>query len=581
VIMDYPSLTSPQYFTDVTANLGLTTTQSNATTAFADINNDSYMDMLVSGALWRNDGGTGFTNITAQAGLAGAPRANAFVDIDNDGDLDILFLMTSGKSRLFVNDGSNTFTGRDLSLPDLPALSCFSMADINNDKLPDLFVGQLWSKYDANGPDLQPNYLFLNNGALDFTLQQGKATTDPPRRSRGSCFADFDNDGDLDLYVSNYYLEQDELWQNTNGVFANVTDAKNVEKAVQQSPLYYNHGTGVDWADYDNDGDMDILSPQFCHPQNIRNGFAGTTIYRNDGAPGYTFTDLWGQTGIEFEETHASGCFGDVNNDGLVDLMMTVYYNCRYADFYIQQPDHTFEIRTFDYGLDNLVSGEDAAFVDFDNDGDLDLAFADRGQFRLFRNTLPVTNAWVDIDLRSTSANMNAIGARVTVFAGGQRYMQEVVCGRGQRVEKPLRLHFGLGAASAVDSVLVRWPGRLGSERFVVTPRAINLLREGTGTASDAAAPGAAAVPEVQVLPRNGATLFTCTITEPRASRIELYNLLGVRVATLPLGDLPPGRASVTWNNADERGARVPAGVYLYRFISGGAERSGKFQVRW
>lgn len=578
VVMEYPTLTSPQYFTDVTSTLGLPANLSNGTTAFADLDNDGWLDMLVSGKLYMNKQ-TGFTDATAQAGLSGTPRGNAFVDIDNDGDLDILFLHNGAACRLFVNDGSNVFTGRDLSIPQLAALSCFSLADLNNDKLPDLFVGQLWSKYDANGPDLQPNYLLLNSGGTDFTLQQGKATTDPPRRSRGSGFADFDNDGDLDLYVSNYFLEQDELWQNAGGNFTNVTDAKGVEKLVSSQPLYYNHGTGVDWADYDNDGDMDILSPQFCHPQNLRNNFEGTTIYRNEGAPDYGFTDLWKLTGIEYEETHASGCFGDVNNDGLTDLMMTVYYNCRYADFYLQKADHTFEMKTFEYGLDNLVSGEDAAFVDVDNDGDLDLAFADRGQFRLFRNNLPQTNGWVQLNLLSTSANAQGIGARVTVCAGGQRTMQEVTCGRGQRVEKPMRLHFGLGTASAIDSVLVRWPGRTGYEKFSVPINSITTLREGTGATDAAPAPDAGAIEDLAVQPLRGTTLFSFTLHQPVAVRLELYNLLGVRVAALDAGGAA-GRQALSWDNADDRGARVPAGMYLYRLSSGSTELTGKFQAQ-
>jgi enediyne biosynthesis protein E4 len=580
VIMDYPALSSPQYFRDATASVGLPTNLSNGSTAFADFDNDGYLDFLITGRLFKNSAGTSFTEITAAAGLSGSPRANAFVDIDNDGDLDILFINNNAKSVVFVNNGSGVCTARELSLPEIKAASSFSIADINNDGYPDLFVGQLWSVYDANGPDLLPNYFLLNNKNYDFTLQTGVCTTAIPRRSRGSEWVDFDNDGDLDLYVTNYFLEQDELYENDgNGNFTNVIDDKGIEKIVSTSPVYYNHGTGVDWADYDNDGDMDLLLPQFMHPNLARNGYEGTAIYRNNGAPLYTFTDLWPNTGIEYEETHAGGAFGDVNNDGLPDIMMSVYYGCRYADFYLQLADHTYENKTFEFGLENLTSGEDLAFVDFDNDGRLDLAFADNGQFRLFKNHYATANSYVELNLVSTTANKHAVGARVYVFAGGVQYMQEVVNGRGQRVEKPLRLHFGLGTATKVDSVLVGWPGKAGREKFGVAINSIKTLTEGTGPSTDVGQPGANVPFAMEIRPQDGRTEFRYSLYAPAEVTLSIFDVSGKHIASIVPGAQPTGAHTAVWTNEDGNGRPVTAGNYMYVLTAGGKTATGKLQI--
>ncbi|HPD64737.1 MAG TPA: FG-GAP-like repeat-containing protein [Bacteroidia bacterium] len=485
VILEYPSKQSSNIFRDVTAEAGFPLTLSNASIAAADYNQDGFMDLLVSGRFFENNKNGTFTDLTATKGIINkysGVSANAFVDMDNDGDLDII-LFGGDTSVLFINQ-NGSFTERTLSLPNFKAFLSFSFADINNDQYPDLFVSQLWQTY----PEPEPNYFFYNTGNLDFTdntnviypLYDGKwnwpnRAWDPGnyivernRNSRGSQWIDYDNDGDLDLYVTNYFLQPDELYKNNgNGTFTDICQLKGIDVNSSGS----NHGTGVDWYDYDNDGDLDLLLPQFAHPRFIGPyDHRGTTIYRNQGPPDYDFTDMVGQInnypglkapiGIELEETHAGGAWGDVNNDGLADFLMTVFYGCRYINFYEQQTDHTFQMKTFDYGLWRINTGTDLVWLDYDNDGRLDLACGDNGQFRLFKNDVYNSRRWLELDLMANSSNKYAIGARAYVYAGGKTYMQEVCAGRGQKMQKPYRLHFGLNYTKNIDSVVVVWPSK-------------------------------------------------------------------------------------------------------------------------
>lgn len=453
------------YLSDRTVSSGISPNMSFSSVAWGDINNDGYLDLLVAGRLFLNNDMSEFKEITTKAGLSGTPQANAFIDIDNDGDMDILFLNGSsdGKtpSRIYINDGSGNFTGSDLTGLNFVNVTGFSIADLDLDGYPDLFVTQMGP--DITNPTALPNIFYLNNKKNGFLIKTGMLTTFSPRRSIGCQFVDFDDDGDLDLYVSNFNMETDELYQNNGNLsFTNIIDKKAIDLFTKDGKTYSNSGTGVDWYDFDNDGDLDLLLPQFTHPYNIAFGFEGTSIYRNSNG---SFTDTWDRTelknslGIEYEEYNAGGAFGDIDNDGLVDLIMTTYFGCRYIDLYKHNTDHSFSNITYEWGLNRLATGDDACWVDFDNDGKLDLAMSIDRKFKLFKNTFNSGNNWVELDLTSETGNFFAIGARVKLYAGGKIYTQEVTSGRGQSMQKPSRLHFGLNNAASIDKVEIRWPG--------------------------------------------------------------------------------------------------------------------------
>lgn len=488
-------------FEPYTEELGFPLNMSSRTMAWGDYNGDGFLDLLVRGRLFENRGGDSFVEVTQELNIHGNARGNAMVDFNNDGLLDIILFHT--QNHLYINQGDGTFSHHILDIPSFPSLSSFSFADLNNDGFPDLFVGQLWGAY----PVPLPNYLFFNDGNLGLIDQTQKLypeyngvdnfpsgiVCDPNnsstflsgrnqnRRSRGSQFVDYNNDGHLDLYVTNYFLERDELYENDGqGNFKPVINQTGIDINTGGGS---NHGTGVDWADYNNDGNMDLLLPRLAHPWGVKRfNHQGTVIYNNQGPPSFGFTQLEGaETGIEFEETHAGATWGDVDNDGLLDMVITTYYGCRYVNLYKQKTDHSFENVTFASGLDRVVTGEDAVFVDFNNDGKLDLCLGERNQFRIYKNIANDIGNSVQFDLIGSKSNSAGIGARVIVSTTQGTYTQEVSCGRGQRMQKPSRLFFGLGSEEVILGVEVKWPSGKTVQYGKMTSNSIYSLHEEGG----------------------------------------------------------------------------------------------------
>ena len=598
VILEYMNKTPHNYFTDITDTAGFPTTLSNSSVAAGDYNNDNFPDLLISGRLFRNNTNSTFTDVTTTLGIKNKYSgigANAFIDMDNDGDQDII-LFGGDTSVLLVNSGG-TFTEKILHLPNFKAFLSFSFADINNDKYPDLFVSQLWQTY----PQPEPNYFFYNDKNLDFTdnttviyseydgtwnwpsraWNPANSIVERNRNSRGSQWVDFDNDGDLDLFVTNYFLQPDEFYRNEgDGTFTDICYSKKIDVNSGGS----NHGTGVDWYDYNNDGNIDLLLCQFAHPHFIAQGLdhRGTAIYKNNGPPNYTFTDIVGQygnytglvspSGLELEETHAGGAWGDIDNDGLADFLMTVFYGCRYIELYHQKPDHTFELVTYDWGLKRINTGTDLVWVDFDGDGKLDLAGADNGQFRLYKNTFPARN-FIELNLRSTSANKFAIGARVTLYASGQKYTQEVCAGRGEKMQKPYTLHFGLQWTPTIDSVVVLWPTK-PQKKEVFTGLQVEktyLLTEG-GAVVLGVDPISTIDFSLYPNPSTKKITIGLNLIRPENTTIVIYNALMQKVAILSDNLLGNGNHQFVWEAQN-------SGIYFCQINTGAKSVTKKFVI--
>ncbi|MEP7219794.1 MAG: VCBS repeat-containing protein, partial [Bacteroidota bacterium] len=276
-IIRYPKAASPAYLTNIARQShGLDSSLCNGSISWCDLDHDGYLDLLVGGKVFHNDHGGQFIDITAQSGVSGRPRANAFIDMDGDGNMDLLFIgsLDSGSRRsvLFHNTGNGAFERRSIDLPDIINPTSFSIADINQDGRPDIFIGQDRKDTETVAP---LNYLLLNDGGKNFTdasnLLYGDAHASTG--SRGSRWVDVNNDGHLDLFVAGS-ANGIELWRNNgNGTFTDIAGSLLPSLSSPERGRF----SGGDWADYSGTGRQGLLLPRSLGAGALIDGVQGRT----------------------------------------------------------------------------------------------------------------------------------------------------------------------------------------------------------------------------------------------------------------------------------------------------------------
>jgi hypothetical protein len=392
-------------------------------------------------------------------------------DYDNDGYLDLLFgnyfppvnlldlkdphiLPTSfnaaingGGVTLWHNTGKGTF--EDVTKKaGFGALTAWTFdvghGDLNNDGLQDVYLAC----------DFGTDHVFLNNGDGTFREVTDKATGRDTKQGMNVEVADFNNDGWLDIYVTNIYddfmKECAMLWQNMgDGTFADVSQEVGV------------CDTGWAWAakfaDFDNDGWQDLFVVNGLHS-------AGPESY----VP--TLRSMLSNPGIEIS-----------NLDNWPDLGDRSWSGFQRKRFFRNQRDGTFKEVAAAVGLGNDSDGRGIGVIDVDNDGRLDLVQTNTNEpLILYHNTSGGVGNWVELKLTGTKSNRDGIGTRVQLQAGGQILTRELDGGNGYASESTRRMHFGIGAAVRVDRLEIRWPsGRV--DRLTVPINHVSYIREGTG----------------------------------------------------------------------------------------------------
>ncbi|MEC9093818.1 MAG: CRTAC1 family protein [Planctomycetota bacterium] len=431
--------------------------------AFGDFNNDGWVD-LYTGQLWKNEQGKKFVPV-ADSGVSGGE--GIWGDFDNDGLLD-LFLFT-GAGALYRNQGEGKFEA--VKFPELPTVNSRGAVwlDINNDGRLDLYVGgyEIWQQ------KVHPDVAYLNQGNGVFE----EVWRSPENFSaRGVAAADFDDDGWVDVYVSNYRLQPKFLWKNDgkNG-FKNVAESTK-SHGIPDRVIGYTggirypicgHTIGSCFADMDNDGQIDIFVGNFSHPPGDQDR---PQFLKNSGKAGaFVFQDQSQIAGLAWQESYASPTFGDFDNDGHLDLYFTTVYavgsgNIRnYPVLYQGKGDWKFADVSSLQKIEKLSTTYQAAWADIDNDGDLDLCTAGK----LFRNDNELTGKWLKIKLQGDGKKVNRDGMGATVRLGidGGWITRHVESGTGEGNQNDLTLHFGLGAVQVEKvSVQIAWPGGFKQE---------------------------------------------------------------------------------------------------------------------
>ena len=411
--------------------------------AWGDYNQDGYVDLLYHGRIYHNNAGTNFTQISPDL------EPGIFADYDNDGDLDIF---SKTVNYLYRND-AGTYTL--VSFPTSP--TSFSLGSCWFDRGTDGDVDIFETGYFADGWPPQLDKIFNNNTgafAYDWSLSG--------QYGRGVTACDFDENGNMDVYICDYLQTPNRLYYfNSNGTFSDQA----VTYGIAGDPTDgqgYGHSIGAAWGDLDDDGHVDLFVANLNHPDSRRS--EDSKFYRNMGPAGsWHFQDMTDTAQMTWQESYASPALGDYDNDGDLDLFVTTTYATasfgveNHCTLHRNNGDWTFEDVTDDVGLSGLsVTGNtDAAWADFDNDGDLDLATT----ARLFINSGNGRH-WLKVRLEGDGTNVSrdAIGTQVRItMPDGRILTRQVESGTGQGNQNDLTLHFGLGNHTGPVNLQVKW----------------------------------------------------------------------------------------------------------------------------
>lgn len=489
-------------FRDVAATRGVTAFGRAGGVILEDFDNDGHLDLMISHMgieeqieYFHNNGDGTFTRMTDQAGLKGITGGLNIVqaDYNNDGCIDVFvprgaWLHDKGQmpSSLLRNNCDGTFTdvtARAGLLNNYPTQTAV-WADFNNDGLLDLFVGNEIVRDKVAWPAGTPNFrLYINNGDGTFTDVAPDIGVQVDGMIKGASADDYDNDGWQDLYVSvmggsNHLLHN-------RGVpgripkFEDVTARAGVAEPYKSFTCWF--------FDYDNDGWPDIfVTGYWATLPNIVREYVGQKdkatgdrprLYHNnrDG----TFTDVSREAHLDRLLLAMGANFGDLDNDGWLDFYLGTgaapLNNIVPHQMFRNHEGRWFDNVTTSGGFGHLQKGHAVAFGDIDNDGNQDVveeiggAFtADKFWTAIFKNP-GHGNHWIKLNLVGVKANRFAVGARIRVQAtenGKPRQIFRTVNSGGSFGSSSLRPHIGLGKATAVDSLEIRWPGSGLVQRF-------------------------------------------------------------------------------------------------------------------
>jgi enediyne biosynthesis protein E4 len=448
-----PRTTGSLAFTDLARIAGVTKGGDACAIAWLDFDGDGDEDLYVVGLgrnrLFRNDGGGQFTRLK-KTGLEGGAQSFgvAVGDYDNDGRLDVFVANLGSPNALFHNEESRFANRTRAAGVGGGSTNSYSAAwaDYDDDGLLDLYV--------ANGSQTAgaPNLLYHNDGGGRFSEVGAGAGVRGAERSLGCAWGDYDGDGDQDLFVANFG-EPNRLYRNDgDGTFTDVARSTGVDDA--------GNGAGAAWGDFDNDGWLDL------YVFNTNAATASNTeadvdrLYRNRRG---TFTDVTRDAGLFAHEDGEAAVWADFDCDGWLDLFLA-----NRSDFSQQRNrlfrnlgNSQFVDVSSAAGVDGTGLAQPAAVADYDGDGRLDIAVGNLpgSPEELFRNGATGGNALV-VRLVGRASNRAAIGARIVATAGGLRMTREVESSSGRSSQGQLAAHFGLGAAATAD-LEIRWPSGL------------------------------------------------------------------------------------------------------------------------
>ena len=392
-------------------------------------------DLNGNNRLYSNNGNGTFTSITngTLVNTATQVMSSAWADVDNDGDMDVLIVNNNyDPLQLYRNNGNNNFTKvNNAGFPKHPGYyHGASWADVNSDGLLDVVV--------TNYMPTRFHELYLNLGNGQFELQANSIINQQSSYAVAPTWVDYDNDGQLDLFLPNNLGGNNALFRNVGGQFIKVNNALTADGGYSVAAV---------WADPDNDGDMDV----FVANSSGQNDF----FYFNNGDGSFTR-----DTTLAFatEKSNTHGCsWLDVDNDMDLDLYLTDDQGTK--RLYIQADNFTFYNKVDEKAVIHYGKSYGQAVADYNKDGHLDIFVSTHSNQENFLWTNNGNdNHFINITFKGTASNKNAIGTKVRLKAGNVWQTSVVSNQNGFGSQSSLEQHFGLGDNTLVDSLIVSWP---------------------------------------------------------------------------------------------------------------------------
>jgi len=557
-----------QSFTKMTTAAPSLDGGANRSANWIDYDNDGRLDLFVSrgpsnGAtpyLYHNEGSGVFTKITTGPIVTAVMKADgsSWGDFNNDGNVDLCVATWWNQiDFLFQNNGSGNF-----SFLNTNPISSFtgysetcSWGDYDNDGLIDLYV--------TNSAAASKNYLYKNLGSGNFQKIDTGLVVNEVDSSRGATWVDIDNDKDLDLFICNEN-------HNINSVFRN--DGNGNFTKITTSALTQTQGEwwSASWGDYNNDGLFDVFTS---------NWGGKNALYKNNG--NWNFTAVTGDTIVNESGQNAITGWGDFDNDGDLDMYVSQSYgsgahnNLLYKNMKMESGTASF----------TRVSGGDVtndggwtygfAWGDYDRDGDLDIfcakTFNENENNALFRNDNNNGNKWIEFKCEGVTTNRSAIGTKIRVKAtinGQPVWQMREIDGQSGYCTQTLEQHFGLGNAAIIDSIKIEWQS---GNTSVFTNVAVNKFYkaiEGQSTLvgisnNNSVKPDEYKLNQNFPNPFNPATKISFTLPKKDFASIKIYNSVGKEVSTLINEVRAAGYYEVNFD-----GTNLSSGVYFYKLIT-------------
>ncbi|MBX7047450.1 MAG: FG-GAP-like repeat-containing protein [Ignavibacteria bacterium] len=554
----------PQTFTRITTGDIVNDGSYTEGVYWLDYNNDGYLDLFAANIvnqnnlLFINNRNSTFTKITTGAIVTdgGFSYGGCFGDFNNDGYADV-YVINGGTNGnmvkfLYMNNGNGTFTRTTTGavVTDLSGAWGAATADYDNDGKLDIFV----SNFNQN------NFLYKGNGDGTFTkITSGNIVSDGGG-SIGCSWCDYDNDGYRDLFVANANFSSGQanfLYKNNgNGTFTKISSGNIVTDVF--------NSIGGSWGDYDNDGDFDLFVTNYSGANN--------NLYRNNGDG--TFTKITTGAIVNDGGSSVGAAWGDYDNDGDLDLFVSNDLN-ENNFLYQNNNDGTFTKITSGDIVNNGGRSNGCVWGDYDNDGDIDLYVANGDQPTsqnnfLYRNE-GNSNKWINILCKGTASNKSVIGTRIivraTINGNAVRQTREIFGQTGYNSQNSLNEEFGLGNASIIDSIIVKWPNG-NTETFTnVTTNRFITITENQGISninnSEVIAPQDFRILQNYPNPFNPATVIRYEIGKSALIKISVFDEKGSKISDLFSGKVNAGLHSINWEPVNQQ-----SGIYFLKIES-------------